>query len=62
MKATPEVHVTLSKELLGYLRGLAADLDVPLEWLAAGVVCDTIEGLAGGAIARPGSMPEPTVA
>jgi hypothetical protein len=59
MKATPQVHVTLSKELLDYLRGLAADLDVPLEWLAAGVVCDTIEGLAEGCIAagtEPGAI------
>jgi hypothetical protein len=50
MKANPEVCVTLSEELLGHLRGLAAELDVPLEWLAAGVVCDTIEGLAEGGI------------
>jgi hypothetical protein len=51
MSANPEVCVTLSEELLGHLRGLAAELDVPLEWLAAGVVCDTIEGLAEGGLA-----------
>ena len=45
MKATPEIPVTLSRELLRHLRGLAADLDVPLRWLVAGLVCDTVEGV-----------------
>jgi hypothetical protein len=46
MKAISEVSVMLSNELLAHLRGLAADLDIPLEWLVAGLVCDTIEGPA----------------
>jgi hypothetical protein len=37
------IIVTLSAELLGHLRGLAGVLEVPLEWLVAGIVCDTIE-------------------
>ena len=46
MKTISEVSVTLSNELLAHLRGLAADLDIPLEWLVAGLVCDTIESSA----------------
>ena len=38
-----EIIVTLSDELLGHLRGLAAMLEVPFEWVVAGIVCDTIE-------------------
>lgn len=37
------IIVTLSAELLGHLRGLAAVLEVPFEWLVAGIVCDTFE-------------------
>jgi hypothetical protein len=44
MQATPEVVVTLSDELWSRLRREAARLDVPVEWLIAGLVCDTIEG------------------
>jgi hypothetical protein len=43
MKATTEVVVTLTDELWSRLRQEAARLDVPLEWLIAGLVCDTIE-------------------
>ncbi len=50
MKATPEIPVTLSRELFHHLRGLAAALDVPLRWLVAGLVCDTVEGLAGESV------------
>ena len=46
MKANSELSVTLSKDLLDHLRGLAADMDIPLEWLVAGLVCDTIESSA----------------
>ncbi len=38
-----EVMITLSAELWRELRRQAAALDVPIEWLAAGLVCDTIE-------------------
>jgi hypothetical protein len=43
MSATNEVVVTLSAELWSELRRQAAALKVPMEWLAAGLVCDTIE-------------------
>jgi hypothetical protein len=38
-----EIIVTLSEELAGHLHGLATALEVPFEWLVAGIVCDTIE-------------------
>ncbi len=47
MKPTPGIAVTLSRELFHHLRGLSSALDVPLRWLVAGLVCDTVEGLAG---------------
>jgi hypothetical protein len=43
MRTDREIVVTLSAELLGHLRGLAELLEVPFEWLVAGIVCDTIE-------------------
>lgn len=44
MSAThPEIAVTLPAELWDRLRREAARLDVPLEWLVAGLVCDTLE-------------------
>jgi hypothetical protein len=46
MKGVSEVFVTLSSELLDRLRSRAADLDIPLEWLVAGLVCDTLESSA----------------
>lgn len=48
---TPEIPVTLSADLFRHLRDLAAALDVPLHWLVAGLVCDTVEGLAAGRLA-----------
>ena len=51
MKENSEVSVTLSKELLDHLGGLAADLDIPLEWLVAGLVCDTMESSAAAGTA-----------
>jgi hypothetical protein len=41
--ATKEVAVTLSAELWRELRRQAAALEVPIEWLVAGLVCDTVE-------------------
>lgn len=38
-----ELCVTLSKELLSHLRTEARRLDVPLEWLVAGLVVDTVD-------------------
>jgi hypothetical protein len=42
MVATAEVRVTLSEELLRHLRCRAAELRVPIKWLVAGLVCDTV--------------------
>jgi hypothetical protein len=47
MTSISEIFVTLSDELLGHLRGLASDLEVPFEWLVAGIVCDTVESSPG---------------
>ncbi len=46
MKAISEIAVTLTKGLLDHLNSLAADLDIPLEWLVVGLVCDTLESSA----------------
>jgi hypothetical protein len=43
MDAMPEVAVTLSDELLDHLRDEAKELAVPLEWLVASLVVDTID-------------------
>jgi hypothetical protein len=43
MTAGSEVIVTLSAKLYGHLHGVAADLEVTLEWLVAGLVCDPIK-------------------
>ena len=47
MKGITEVVITLSPELWREMRRQAAALDVPVEWLAAGLVCDTIEEQRG---------------
>ena len=44
MNAAPEVAVTLSPELLARLRDEAAALDLPIEYLVAALVLDTMEG------------------
>ena len=46
MKATPEVRVTLSEELLRHLRRRASELKIPIEWLVVGLVCDTLDNSA----------------
>ena len=43
MTPISEIFVTLSDELFGHLRVLAAELEVPFEWLVAGIVCDTVD-------------------
>jgi hypothetical protein len=57
MKATPEVRVTLSDALLSHLRCRASELKLPIEWLIAGLVCDTLDELAEASHSRtaPGS-------
>ena len=52
MKATPEVRVTLSDELFTHLRHRALELRIPLDWLVAGLICDTIEGFANAKRSR----------
>ena len=46
MKATPEVRVALSDELLRHLRRRASELEIPIEWLVAGLVRDTLNNFA----------------
>ena len=43
MKTNREIAVTLSDELMESLRAQAQELRIPLKWLVAGLVCDTIE-------------------
>jgi hypothetical protein len=43
MKTSPQIVVTLSDELMESLRARAQELKIPLKWLVAGLVCDTIE-------------------
>ncbi len=51
--AIPDVSVTLSDALWKHLRRRAAGLGVSVELLVAGLVCDTIEGLADGRVRLP---------
>jgi len=53
MERRSEVEVTLSDELLDHLYRLSFEADVPLRWLVAGLVCDTMESLGGDGAARP---------
>jgi hypothetical protein len=49
MASTPEVSVVLSDAMLNHLRRQAAGLVVPIEFLVASLVCDTMDSFA----ARP---------
>lgn len=49
--STPEVAVTLSADLYRHLRAEARRLQIPLEWLVASLVVDTVED--GSALAVP---------
>ena len=42
MDETPQILVTLSDELLKHLRKQAKEKQVPLRWLVAGLVCDSL--------------------
>ena len=44
MRGATELAVTLTRELYDRLKAEARELDVPLEWLVASLVVDTIEG------------------
>jgi hypothetical protein len=43
MKTSPEIDVTLSDELMEHLQARSQELKIPLKWLVAGLVCDTID-------------------
>jgi hypothetical protein len=43
MDATAHIRVTLSDDLLDHLRREAEARHVPLRWLVAGLVCDTLD-------------------
>lgn len=45
MTTTPDVDVTLSPDLLLRLRAEARDLGVPLQWLVASLIVDTVDSL-----------------
>jgi hypothetical protein len=46
MPRNSEIRVTLSDELLDVLQAQARILRVPLRWMIASLVCDTIESAA----------------
>ncbi len=43
MDANAEVFVTLSADLLDRLRKVAQKEHIPLRWLVAGLICDTVD-------------------
>jgi hypothetical protein len=43
MDCKSSVHVVLSDDLLSHLRRVAQEKHIPLLWLVAGLVCDTVE-------------------
>ena len=43
MHSTSQVFVTLSPDLLRHLCELARTQDVPIQWIVAGLICDTID-------------------
>ena len=43
MHSTSQVFVTLSPDLLRLLCELARTQDVPIQWIVAGLICDTID-------------------
>jgi hypothetical protein len=48
------VRVTLSDDLLSHLRQTAQQKHVPLRWLVAGLVCDTMKSESGEHQVHPG--------
>jgi len=46
MKRSPQIQVTLSDDLLTHLQKTAQAQHVPIRWLVAGLVCDTLEARA----------------
>jgi len=45
--AAPQVQVTLSVDLLNHLRTESQSRRIPLRWLVAGLVCDTMKTDSG---------------
>jgi len=43
MDANPSILVVLSDDLLSHLRRVAQENHIPLRWLVAVLVCDTLE-------------------
>jgi hypothetical protein len=41
--ANPKIHVVLSDDLFSRLSRVAQKTDIPLRWLVAGLICDTLE-------------------
>ena len=56
MDATPHVRVTLSDDLLDHLRREAESRHVPLRWLVAGLICDTVDRDDPAARARSAAL------
>src|SRR5262245_8173150 len=52
--ADPQVRVTLSDDLLDHLRRVAQAKHVPLRWLVAGLVYDTLERAVDRQVALAG--------
>jgi hypothetical protein len=52
MRPSSEVPVSISGKLLSRLRVRAAELEVPVKWLVVGLVCDSVEHMAHGCVAR----------
>ncbi len=57
MTPNSEVAVTLSEKMLGHMRVRATALRIPLKWLVAGLVCDTIERFADVHPSKTASTP-----
>ena len=60
MRSKSEVEVTLSDDLLDHLYRLSHKADIPLRWLVAGLVCDTIETLQTDGAKRPRASVSPS--
>jgi hypothetical protein len=48
MESCGEVAVILTDELIDHLYRLSYEADIPLRWLVAGIICDTMETAAAG--------------
>lgn len=62
MHAEPELDVTLSAELFEQLRSEAQRLEIPLEWLVASLVVDTLEDAGAPADSLASRSWEPALA